>query len=777
MKYMLLCAAVAALALLAWSSWLLTTGEPTATGSESGHDSPAPVAAALVGSQQVAAEAERLRRSVDGPTGPGTARVTCVWANDGEFAVAMPVRAYRIEGRARVGPVATATTDVAGVVTFHELVASEHSFCVGRTEARATIAPGVLVETELRIRGFAVVRGTVVDDAKEPIALAEIVAELDGGPCVLATTDPGGRFRVRLASRAKLWAQKIGYQPSSCFSVAIDTDEIVLRMGVGVGSIKGSVLDPNGNVVPRASIAIAIDANASSEHSRQPPVLLEADDHGQFATAQVPRGTLTVYGHADGFAFGQCDVDTTSNERIVVQLRRGASIHGILLGGEHGGEPQVGVRLVVLGQRKLPGLMGTSHRFTHRGTTTDASGRYRMTAIASGRMSIHAWVLPMSVTHRINLREGENYQWSPDLSRPSQVIRGFLRGPDGEPLSGWHVKASRIDPVEMSPELASATTGAEGGFELRELSANPQTLTVRPPDSIEVVAERTDVQPGQPSFVWRLAGLPSQSGTITGRLLDSEGQSVADAKLSASSDGVWRRTSQHGNSEHGFRIDRVLPGAWQVVGQLQGYGSFDLGRHWVTANAVVDIGLHRLPSPGAAVVQVNGQGFEPAGIHLALEQLQGGNNKSSEFLAKDGALRSPLLPPGRYRLLARGENFPPIARDVTITPGADVTVDLNVAAAAPVAIEFVPEDLAGQELQGYLQFELRDASGGVLVTGRRGLGGASSATLRIGLAAGAYTIEAWSYSGAYRRGRSALLVPSGANGKLDVSVLLEVQKR
>ena len=112
------------------------------------------------------------------------------------------------------------------------------------------------------------------------------------------------------------------------------------------------------------TVAVAIDLDTGRDRPRQPPVLLETDDRGEFATTQVPRGTFTVFAHAEGFAFGQQDVDTTGGASVVVRLRRAASIHGIVLGGENGDEPLFAA-IDVHQQRDLAGLlMGTSDRLT-----------------------------------------------------------------------------------------------------------------------------------------------------------------------------------------------------------------------------------------------------------------------------------------------------------------------------------------------------------------------------------------------------------------------------
>ena len=258
---------------------------------------------------------------------------------------------------------------------------------------------------------------------------------------------------------------------------------------------------------------------------------------------------------------------------------------------------------------------------------------------------------------------------------------------------------------------------------LADEPANAQ-LGAIPPATGNTARGKVDPTPRLADGTVNLGRVPGEKGTwrvpyiqnMAMRVLGPDGQPVAGASCRARSEGISRNSEPLPGSD-GFRIPNVLPGTWDVVGQVEGYGSFDLGRHAVAANAQVDLGTHSLPPRGALLVRLKGRGFEPANMELAVEQVEGGANKTAVFQAEAGALRSPALPPGRYRLLARGANFAPILRDVTIPAGSDVAIDLEAEPAGTVAIEFVPEGLDDGVWQDYLKFELRDAGGKVVATG------------------------------------------------------------
>jgi hypothetical protein len=277
--------------------------------------------------------------------------------------------------------------------------------------------------------------------------------------------------------------------------------------------------------------------------------------------------------------------------------------------------------------------------------------------------------------------------------------------------------------------------------------------------------------------VWRLLSLPADNGSIAGRVSGPDGQPLDGVRLTARSAGVARSDTPTPGAEGTFRIDNLPPGTWSVSGWAKSYGSFDLGRHAITARANLDIGSHRLEAQGRALVRVHASGVPATGLSLQLVQVEGGTNKTSRFELRDGAMRSSAIPPGRYRLTVCGEGIAPIEQTVDITPGADAAIDLSAEAATTVAVEFVPEALEGNAWQDTVSLELSDASGRKLI--ERGLAVADAPSLiwRVGLPPGAYTIAGTSYANAYRRGSEMFVVPATPNAKpMAVRVLLAVQK-
>ncbi|MCA8975120.1 MAG: carboxypeptidase regulatory-like domain-containing protein [Planctomycetes bacterium] len=670
--------------LLAWMSWSAAAGEPRPVAPEQrAQDLSGPAPAPATGDAPPAEHGPgHYREAVGEADGSATAapasgvRLSCIWADDETAAASIPVRVYRVKNRRLDGPVAAGVSAADGVVLFPDLEPGEHEFRSGRHETRATVATGVMTEAKLSLKGGAIVAGRVVDSAEAAIVGAEVHAVIAGFPQRIAVTDTEGRFEVRTTVPTRIWATRDGYLPSDVLGLKLGRGDIVLGLETTEGSIRGTVVDPDGRTVAGATVAIGVELARDGVDKKKPHVVAKTDARGEFASAQVPRGPILVYAIADGFAFGMTKADTTdtANAVVVVRLTRAASIHGVVLGGDGNDEPQVGAPLETHRQRDLVGLLqGTSDTLTRFSALTDENGRYRITGLPPGRTWVMIGVRQGMLHHNVLLQEGEDHEWNPDLAVPSAVIRGVLLGPDGNPLAGWKVMASRVDRIEMKYEHQEAETGADGSFAIGKLRPLPHALELSAPDVSEPIARRQEVPANGPAFVWQLTGLPSQSGEIIGRLLGPDGKPVT-AKIQASSEGVTRGGEGLAEPEGGFRVGRVVPGTWQIGGKLEGYGTFELGSHRVAANATVDIGVHQLPAPGHVVVRHSARDFVPQDVALLLTQIEGGKNKTSEFTAVDGDLHSPPLPPGRYRLQARGSNFALLEREVTIRPGAAAAV-------------------------------------------------------------------------------------------------------
>lgn len=711
-------------------------------------------------------------REPAGPTGPSQVLVRCRWRSDGAPASGVSVRCEPGRDRALAD---RRVTDADGEVRFVGLAANENAFRVGGAEQRATPTPGGVRELVFELVDAVQVTGRVLDAAGQPVAGAAVCRARSGEVVALAASGADGTFSLRSMAPCGIWAQRTGYLSSEIVALVLGANRIELQLADADGRLDGCVVDPDGAPVVGAMVAIALDAE--SHRPKRAPVVLRTDERGAFTTADVPRAQLQVFAHADGFAFGEQGADTTpaGSGTVVVRLRRPASVFGVLRGGADGG-PLAETAMLVFRQRDQRGLLqGMSDRLTRFDAVTGAQGRYRFDALPPGRMWVVAMVQPAPVNENVELAEGEQREWSPDLSRPSGVVRGELRGPDGAPLADWVVTAMRLDKISMQHERMDATTGTDGGFVLEGLRDAPHTLTARKFGGD--VARRDGVAPGGPAIVWQLRAVPEHAGAIAVRVRGPDGAPIDDLSLRAvDEDGISRRATAGGQPD-AFRLDDLLPGVWTVWVESKAYGRLLFGECTVAADATTDLGERRLPEHGTFAVRLVGDGIDREHVELQLVQRLGGVRRRHDLVRDGQSWRSPPLPPGSYRLCACGRDFALSDRDVEIATGVERTLDLQAAPAVTVAFEFVPEGLSEPAWRDFVSIVLRDADGRERFERTVAVREGTSLHLPIGLAPGRYVVEADSAQVAWRVGRREFVVPAETDEPLPVRVDMRVQKR
>lgn len=706
----------------------------------------------------------------------GDVQLHCVWASDGAPVAEIQVWRYRHD-EGSGGPIESATSDAAGMVTFTALPVGSYDFRAGKGEVAVTVLPDRANQGELRIEAVAIVHGRVVDDGDRAIAGAQIDAAVGNLPRTVATSAADGSFDLRLATTGEIWAHKATWQPSVRHPIQGPENEVVLTLSPGGHEVTGVVIDPVGRPVRNALVMLTA-AREAGPAARQAPVVTHTDGNGRFVSQEVAVGTHTAYAIAEGFAFAESEVAVVAAAavpQVTLQLRAGATVHGVARRGERRDQPVVGLAMLIMRDNALPGMFeGVSDHLIRRETTTAGDGSYRFTAVPPGRM----WVIAMVGTPKntnVVLQDGQDLEWNPDLSPPgSRSIRGRLEGPDGTPLANWQLRTMYLNLATRTPETAAAITDGDGGFELRNLRDQPYDVQAYAPGGArDAFAVRQAQRPGEAAFVWRLASLPEDDGVILGSIAGPDGQPFDGASVSARQGGLSRKGTVAAGA---FRLEGLPPGTWSLSGYRKDYGSFALGEHTVAARATLDVGPQRLAAAGRLLVRIQPASVAAERLSYRLVQEEGGANTSSRFDRAGAAMRSPALPPGRYRLSVCGEGIAPIERSLLLAPGDDTTVDVSTAVATTVVFEFTPEDLATDQWDDYLELELLDASARALVSRTLAVRGATSQVVRIGLPPGAYTVRGTANMGAWRKGREAFVVPERAVAPITVRVPLVIQK-
>lgn len=227
------------------------------------------------------------------------------------------------------------------------------------------------------------IRGQVVDPEGNPVAFAQLVrAEMPDQ--AVGVTDPTGHFAISAqgAPRAVIAVHE-QFAASAPEPVKVTADgswQIRLQSG---GVVSGRVVTSDGQAVPFARIVVERaehDGPPLPVQRRQAPVV--AGPAGNFEMGPLRPGTYDlradVEGRAPGYARSLRVAVAGRQSGVEIRLSAGATVRGRVT-SKQTGQPVSGATVMV---------MDFSSGGQPRSATTDADGRYQLTAVAPGRHSL-----------------------------------------------------------------------------------------------------------------------------------------------------------------------------------------------------------------------------------------------------------------------------------------------------------------------------------------------------------------------------------------------------
>ena len=706
-------------------------------------------------------------RQRDGEASNSLLRVRCVWADDEAPVAGVRAKLYRRVAK-RLRFVCDLFSDERGEATCDQLEAGEYSVRARRAATSGKLRAGEDLELELRLEVRARVSGRVVDTAQRGIADAHIeFADPHSLPYRVATTRSDGRFVARLADRGKLWARKAAWLPSRPQRVAAGEQRIVVVLEKGSVPLGGIVVDDEHR--PQAGAKVALAA-ASAERG---PLFVECGADGRFVFSDAPPGRTTLYARADRHARCRFDLDHRAPGRhdLVLRLTRGATVHGVVR--RRDGRPLPGTFVQAHREQRLVGLSSVlSDTFTFSSCLAESDGRFRLEGVSPGRMWLAALTFPQPQTKSVLLKEGQVLEWNPVGGPPGDgTIRGVLLGPKGERLEGWTIRSEVLNLETMQLERVKATSDAQGKFVLQGLRDVPHALTLHPRGKYDTLARLEGIRPGPSELRWRLTFDPALRSSLRIKILDQDGKPLPTIKLYARAHGTTR-PAKPGDAAGEYEFVGLPAGTWSLSGRLDGYGRFELGKHFVPAGTEHRVADYRLPALGRVVLR----GVEAkllAKLRVELRQTSGGRTVARDFAVK-GARLEAAVPPGRYELTLLAPDAAPQKHDVVVEPGRERVVDIVLEAATRCVIRFVPEDLAAAQWRDTLRVVLKDARGVTLVDRSFAVRGDKHYDWVLGLRPGSYQLEAKSFSMARRRGRLSFVVKT--EGRAPIELRLAVTR-
>lgn len=649
------------------------------------------------------------------PMDRGALEVRVTWSDDTPAAgVGLAVRCD--EDPAPREELFAGRSDARGVACFPRLFAGDVELFVDRDYHRyeASVVAGSTATTTIRIPEGNHVRGRVVTPEGVPIAGAEIWLGRRGYQVAKAAratrTDSAGAFalahlgpRTCLSARADGWTPSVSYEVVN-LPVEDSTRTITITLGEAGGAVRGRVLDPGGEPVAGATLAIGkrggyiIDLPSGMRGTAPHPVPVFTGSDGTFVCpGGLSFGAQAVQVSARGFPVfsGSVEVQREGVTEIEIRLAKPATIVGRVLHAD--GLPGVGASLIAGLEghgRHASGLPGPR-------AISDEEGRYRLEWVHPGSVEVSA-SMPQDARAglgraKVLVHEGEEHELELSLSRGKTII-GTVVDAHGDALVGWTIYAESALGMQ---EGRQDRTDEYGSFLLANLGERydpdfdqEYNLAVAAPGEIPIPprAELKGVTPGSEDVVLVVGESVIPDVMINGLLLDADGSAPADVKLVYLPHPGLRGLFMDFDLANGaFSYGPVRAERFRLKVYRGGLSRVVALTPWLESRSgeTIDVGTIRIEPQGRVEVVLARLEGLPVDLELSLSR---DGSVSEKLLLEDGVHRSRELLPGTWMLHPRhGGEWSVRPQPVEVVSGRTVRVTADFVQQVRVSITIRPE--------------------------------------------------------------------------------------
>lgn len=553
--------------------------------------------------------------AVDAPTevgatvhDTGSLRVTVVDADRDDAPVSGLVIVVRELGPGRPRTLRAPTNDE-GEVLVEGLTPGRVRIRSGRhlsLAKNADIAAGGLSEVRLAVTGSIRISGIVVDAVGVPVAGADIVILDPTGawPEVVARARTDGTFAIHPAPRhCNVSARADGFAPSTqryvMAGAGAQLDGLRLVLPGPGGSLTGTAFDAAGQPVADVVVGLGpirrgqpiLSLPDGTRGSPPPRPETSTGTDGTFRLIGLEPGTHSVIATSRSHPPWTREIEILPHQAASVTIR-------FVVGGACQGTVRDEDGTPVADASVRAGAPGTPE---HRSTQTDGEGRFRLDGLIADRetaLRVYDRTRGRAETV-VRLRAGETLVWDPHLSR-GIVLRGRIEAPDGSsPEHVWvEARASRPD-IRWSH---NAQAGPDGSFELincpegERIDVELKAAGFRP-------LRREAIDPRAGELLLRLEPHTTKRARIVARLLDPEGQPVADGMIHITGPGGTRL----GILDAEGRLDagNLEPGMLRVRIQAGSWATFDSEAREIAPGETWDLGLVHLRRGGRIELELD----------------------------------------------------------------------------------------------------------------------------------------------------------------------------
>lgn len=434
-----------------------------------------------------------------------------------------------------------ARTNGEGVATF-EGISSGYVVLAARAEGfglvqklfEVTESKTSRVLATLVLSSGAAVSGTVRDTRGQGVVGATVYAldmakavPLGSSPISYVKTDAAGRYRIAAvaAGTYRIVAHQVGLAPAQSEPLAVDgktsRDRIDLVLEAGA-TFSGHVLDKGKSPVASATVKVLL-ASGSSSATLAKLRRTVTDQSGTFKLKGLPRRQFEALAHAEGASSAAQKIDLRKGDvtDATFLLTVDGRISGHVVDGA--GKPLAEVQVTATGDfwggAKLIDLKlrGSAQ------VMTDGGGAFRFSGLPEGKYQLRAsrsmrpeWG---SAPGAVAAKTGDTQVKL--VLRADGGAKGVVVFDDGTPATVYTVNVGYPPTRPVFSE--------SGAFQLSKLRPGKYDLTFSSPSFVDKTLRNVEIAPDRVADLGTIT--VARGRTVKGRVLDAEGQAVANATV------------------------------------------------------------------------------------------------------------------------------------------------------------------------------------------------------------------------------------------------------
>lgn len=488
---------------------------------------------------------------------------------------ALPDVAVRLEGiQPRRSVPSARTTDAKGRFGFDGLIGGTYALVARHPRFGVALSPGIEVGSEEDVRRDVIllpgvaVTGRLVDPDDLPVTGRIVVGEIAGEPAPRSVADAlgsdsaaDGRFRIE---GVPLGPGALSVTAPGFAARRVDFDARPVPPGTDVGDV---TMDPGlrlrGRVRARDGAPVS-EAQLAGHQRFGPGTSLRAqgtsDENGAFVLGGLKPGRVYLWVRARGLATHSSEVEA------------GASDLDLVL------DPAGAIAGTVVDDRgaAVPSFRVGAESGNYQGDTQDEfspdDGRFLLESVAEGlwTVSVVAAGYGRAAVSDVVVRPGR----VTDLGRVSlkrgASIRGQVVAFDDSPVPGATIQGFATQSMAVDMDGPTASSDAQGLFELRGVSPGSTTVTATHPSYAESQVRNVEADPTRTTEIKLVLG---QGGRIEGTARRRDGAALVNAVVSARPrDGGFSFARSPVAPDGSFTLERVPAGPTSVTLML-GSGS------------------------------------------------------------------------------------------------------------------------------------------------------------------------------------------------------------